>query len=97
MTRFNFDSDYDDDDDERRDQEAEENLADDLFLKDQIISVQQENNDILKMEVEEKLLEIAITVCQKSWFWSFRSVSGKMRLIKKVYKQFRNLLLEQKL
>lgn len=96
MTRFNFDSDYDDDD-ERRDQEAEENLADDLFLKDQIISVQQENNDILKMEVEEKLLEIAIMVCQKSWFWSFRSVTGKMRLIKKVYKQFRNLLLDQKL
>jgi hypothetical protein len=94
MTRFNFDSDYDDDDEKR--EQAEENLADDLFLKDQIISVQQENNDILKMEVEEKLLEIAIAVCQKSWFWSFKTVGSKMRSIKRVYKQFRNLLLEQK-
>ena len=94
MSRFNFDSDYEDDE-EKREQE-EESKADDLFLKDQIISVQQENNDILKMEVEEKLLEIAISVCQKSWFWSFRSVTSKMRSIKRVYKQFRNLLLEQK-
>jgi|LakMenEpi03Aug12_release.lakeMendotaPanAssembly.Ray.scaffolds.fasta_scaffold841435_1 hypothetical protein len=94
MSRFNFDSDYDDDEEKR--EQDEENLADDLFLKDQIISVQQENNDILKMEVEEKLLEIAIAVCQKSWFWSFRSVASKMRSIKRVYKQFRNLLLEQK-
>ena len=48
MSRFNFDSDYDDDEEKR--EQDEENLADDLFLKDQIISVQQENNDILKME-----------------------------------------------
>lgn len=95
MSRFSFDSDYEDEDD--RDEEREENIADELFLKDQIISVQQENNDILKMEVEQKLLEVSITVCQKSWFWSLRSTSSKMRAIKRVFRQFKNMLLNEKI
>jgi hypothetical protein len=94
MSRFNFDSDYDDEND--RDAEREENIADDLFIKDQIISVQQENNDILKMEVEEKLLEIAISICQRSWFWYFRSTLSKVRAVKKVFRQFKNMLLNEK-
>jgi hypothetical protein len=95
MSRFSFDSDYDEDDE--RDEEREENIADELFLKDQIISVQQENNDILKMEVEQKLLEVSIAVCQKSWFWSLRSTSSKMRAIKRVFRQFKNMLLNEKI
>jgi len=93
MSRFSFESDYEDDD---HDDDMDENIADELFLKDQIISVQQENNDILKMEVDEKLLEIAVQVCQSGWFWSWRSPISKVRTIKKVYKQFKTLLLNEK-
>jgi hypothetical protein len=94
MSRFNFDSEYDDDED--RDAEREESIADDLFLKDQIISVQQENNDILKMEVEEKLLELCIMICQNSWFWSFKSTTSKVKALKRVFKQFKTMLLNEK-
>jgi hypothetical protein len=95
MSRFSFDSNYDDEDEER-DQEREESLADELFLKDQIITAQQENNDILKMEVEQKLIEISIAVCQKNWFWSFKSLASKIRAVRKVFKQFKNMLLNEK-
>ena len=94
MSRFNFDSEYEDEDD--RDAEREESIADDLFLKDQIISVQQENNDILKMEVEEKLLELCIMICQNSWFWSFKSTASKVKSLKRAFKQFKNMLLNEK-
>jgi hypothetical protein len=94
MSRFSFDSDYDDEDE--REQEREENIADELFLKDQIISVQQENNDILKLEVDEKLLEISISICQRSWLWYFRPLSSKIKSVKRVYKQFKNMLLNEK-
>jgi hypothetical protein len=93
MSRYSFESDYEDED---NDDEMNENMADDLFLKDQIISVQQENNDILKMEVDEKLLEIAVQVCQHSWFWSWKSYASKVKAIKRVYRQFKNLLQNEK-
>lgn len=94
MSRFSFDNEYEDDD---KDDEMDENIADDLFLKDQIISVQQENNDILKMEADEKLLETAVRVCENSWFWAWRSPVSKVKVIKRVYKQFKSLLLNEKM
>ena len=68
MSRFSFD-DYDDDDDEFEKEGEKEDLIDELFLKDQIIAVQQENNELLLMEIDQKILENAIMFCKSSWFW----------------------------
>lgn len=97
MSRFSFDSDYDDDDEDfnKEEEERAEQLADELFLKDQIIAVQQENNDLLLMGVEQKLLKNAIDVAKSDWLWSFRSTNTKLKIVKKIYKQFRNIIDEK--
>lgn len=92
MSRFSFDDNYDDDEDEYGKDNDKEDMIDELFLKDQIIAVQQENNDLLLMEIEQKILESSISFCKSSWFWSFRTMSGKMKMIKKVYRQFKGLV-----
>jgi hypothetical protein len=94
MARFNFDSDYDDEEFDKEEEHAEE-MADELFIKDQIIAVQQENNELLMMEVEAKILENAIAVCKCDWFWNFRSSISKIKRIRKVYKQFKNMIDEK--
>lgn len=96
MSRFSFESDYDDDDfDNEEDAEEAEHIADELFLKDQIIAVQQENNDLLLMEVEQKLLKNAISVAKSDWLWMFRSTNSKLRIIKRIFRQFKNALDEK--
>jgi hypothetical protein len=92
MGRFSFDDNEDDDDDDYGNDSDKEDNIDELFLKDQIIAVQQENNDLLLMEIEQKILESAISFCKSSWFWSFRTMSSKMKLIKKAYRQFKGLV-----
>lgn len=96
MSRFSFESDYDDDDyDNDEDADRAEEIADELFLKDQIIAVQQENNDLLMMEVEQKLLKNAIHVAKSDWLWNFRSTNSKLRIIKRIFRQFKNVLDEK--
>jgi hypothetical protein len=89
MGRFSFDDGYDDDEDEDGLNNEKDDLVDELFLKDQIIAVQQENNELLLMEIEQKILENALQFCKSSWFWHFRGMAGRMKLLKKVFRQFK--------
>jgi len=92
MGRFSFDDGYDDDEDEYENDHEKEDLVDELFLKDQIIAVQQENNELLLMEIDQKILENALQFCKTSWFWHFKSMASKMKLLKKVFRQFKGMV-----
>ena len=95
MARFNFDSDYDDEEFDKEEEQRDEEMADELFIKDQIIAVQQENNELLMMEVDAKILENAIAVCKSDWFWGFRTAASKFKRIKRIYRQFKNMIDEK--
>ncbi len=92
MGRFSFDDGYDDDDDDYEKDNEKEELVDELFLKDQIIAVQQENNELLLMEIDQKLLENALAFCKTSLLWRFRSLAGKLKILKKVFRQFKSMV-----
>jgi len=69
--RFNWE--YDDDDDDNLDDREDEMQNEDLenALKQELIGVQLEQVDILQQDVDEKIMQDAITVASRDWLWYF--------------------------
>lgn len=91
--RFNWEPDNNEDDEvdpNEEDWELDEKL--DQSLKNDLVNVQLDQIDILQQDVDEKIMQDAITVASKDWFWSFRSSSTKMKTIKRIYVQMKKIL-----
>lgn len=90
--RFNWE--YDDDDDDNLDDREDEMQNEDLenALKQELIGVQLEQVDILQQDVDEKIMQDAITIASRDWLWYFRSPQAKMKVIKKIYIQLKNII-----
>jgi hypothetical protein len=83
--RFNFD---DDDNFDKNDSDSSEEFN----LKDELLSAQQEQTDLLKMDVDEKILNDAISLASKDWFWIFRSSKKKIEIISKIYRSLKKII-----
>jgi hypothetical protein len=66
----------------------------DMPIEDQIIMAQQEQTDILRSDVDEKILHDAISVAGKDWLWSFRTTKNKLFIIKKIYGNLKKMVNE---
>lgn len=84
MKRFDFEDNFDDNDDN--------DSKEDFDLKDELLSAQQEQTDILKLDVDEKILNDAIALAKQDWFWIFRSSKRKMEIISKTYKSLKKII-----
>ena len=82
--RFNFD----DDDFDKNDSDSSEEFN----LKDELLSAQQEQTDLLKMDVDEKILNDAISLASKDWLWIFRSSRKKIEIIGKIYRNLKKII-----
>jgi len=100
-SRFGFDFDNSDDDfDDEMDSFSEwekqhkEELEDeeDEEIQSQLVLMQQEQVDLLRMEIDERLLKNSIKIASKSWFWSFKSQATKMKLIAETYEEMKKIL-----
>lgn len=84
MKRFDFGDGFDDKDDDESKEEFD--------LKDELLSAQQEQTDILKLDVDEKILNDAIALAKQDWFWIFRSSKKKIEIISKTYKSLKKII-----
>lgn len=66
----------------------------DMAIEDQIIMAQQEQTDILRSDVDEKILHDAISVASKDWLWSFRTTKNKLSIIKRIYANLKKMVNE---
>jgi hypothetical protein len=83
---FNFDDD-DEDEDLQEDEDGEGYIdvdADDL--------VDAMKMDLVEIHLNQRLLDKAIEIAQKDWFWFFRSPARKSRIIKKIYNDLNKLM-----
>jgi hypothetical protein len=83
--RFNFD---DDDNFDKNDSDSSEEFN----LKDELLSAQQEQTDLLKMDFDEKVLNDAISLAGKDWLWIFRSSKKKIEIISKIYRSLKKII-----
>jgi len=98
--RFGFDFDNSDDDfedemdsfSEWEKQYKEEMEEEGGEIQSQLMLMQQEQVDLLRMEIDERLLKNAIKIASKSWFWSFKSQAKKMKIIAETYVEMKKLL-----
>jgi hypothetical protein len=79
--RFNFP--FNDDDDFEK--EFSKKKKDSIPLEEQIVMSQQEQTDILRLDVDEKIMHDAILVASKNFLWMFRSTRNKIQTIKRIY------------
>ena len=84
-----FDFPFDQDDFEK---DFDSKKKKDLPIEDQIMLAQQEQTNILKADVDEKILQDAISVASHDWMWSFRSTKSKLVIIKKVYNNLKKMI-----
>lgn len=95
--RFNFpfnnnDSDDDDNDNEFEKEFGKKKNRNEIPLEDQIIMSQQEQTDILRSDVDEKILHDAIVVASKDLLWYFRSNKSKLTIIKRTYHSLKRIV-----
>lgn len=83
MKRFDFNDDFDDEDEDSKEE---------FDLKDELLSAHQEQTDILKLDVDEKILNDAIALAKQDWFWIFRSSKKKIEIISKTYKSLKKII-----
>ncbi len=83
--RFNFD---DNDDFFKKDDGSSEEIN----FRDELFAAQQEQTDLLKMDVDEKILNDAISLASRDWFWYFRSAKRKIEIIAKTYKSLKKII-----
>lgn len=76
---------------EGSDEETEEKEIENA-LKQELMSVQFDQIDILQQDVDEKIMQDAIAIASKDWLWMFRKSSTKMKIIKKIYIQLKNIM-----
>lgn len=84
-----FDFPFNEDDSEK---DFENRKKKDVSIEDQIMLAQQEQTSILKADVDEKILQDAISVASHDWIWNFRSAKSKLVIIKKVYNSLKKIV-----
>ena len=90
--RFNFP--FNNDDEESEKEFGKKRSKNEIPLEDQIIMSQQEQTDILRSDVDEKILQDAIVVASKDLFWYFRSNRSKLGIIRKTYHSLKRIVSE---
>ncbi len=85
---------FDADDNEEFQDELEEmfefEFDEDFAAKSEIISVLQ--LDLVEYDINQKLLQTVIKMCEKSWGWRFRRTKTKVRIITEAYKSLADLM-----
>jgi len=82
-----YEDDFDDDSEEFKKIPIDE--YEDLIFENE--ELREENNSLLKMEVNEKLLNDSIIICSNTWFWSWKSIDYKIEKIREVYLHLKDL------
>jgi hypothetical protein len=82
MRKFYFEDNFEEDD---KDEEQQ-------IHEDQITMAQM---DLFEIEMNKKILIMAIKICEKSFFWPFYSCIRKLNLIKTSYTKLINILSEE--
>jgi hypothetical protein len=90
--RFNWEYD-DEDEDNINDRDGDMDNTDlENALKQELIGVQLEQVEILQQDVDEKVMQDAINIASKDWLWYFKSPQTKVKVIKKIYMQLKNIM-----
>lgn len=84
MRKFYFEDNFEEDDDEEK--------IENKIHEDQIAMAQM---DLFEIEMNKKILIMAIKICEKSFFWPFYSCNYKLNLIKISYNKLINILSEE--
>lgn len=90
--RFNWEFSDDDDDNLNEDEQNFEEQDLENMLKQELLGVQLDQVDILQQDVDEKIMQDAISIASKDWLWYFKKPATKMKIIKKVYIQLKNMM-----
>jgi len=84
MKRFDYEDDYEDEnfylDEETEEEEDEYNQLLDVFQL-----------NLVQYELNQNLIAKTIAFLEKSWFWKFKSVEIKLKLIEETYNKFKEL------
>jgi len=98
MSRFQFnEDDFDYDDDDLSFEDEQEELLDQIYM---LYPQNQNTNQYLQiaqaglaaMELNHKMVRLAIEVAAKSWFWRWRRLDKKLDMIAKTYRKLSTLL-----
>lgn len=93
MRKFYFDENFEEEDDEDdENQMREDQMHEDQIHEDQIAMAQM---DLFEIEMNKKILIMAIKICEKSFFWPFYSCVRKLNLIKTSYNKLIEILSEE--
>lgn len=88
MRKFNQD---DDEFREESDRFFNENASRYEELVEEEIAMQEAQLDIAHREISNRLFRTAIRVCERSFFWSFYSLSTRLKMITEAVKRLRKL------
>jgi len=83
MKRFN----YEDDEDENFYLDEDDEVEEEDY--DQLVDVFQLN--LVQYELNQSLIAKTVAFLEKSWFWSFKSVENKLKLVEETYNKFKKL------
>jgi|APGre2960657404_1045060.scaffolds.fasta_scaffold16910_3 hypothetical protein len=93
MKRFDHEFENNDDDDESFDddksQPASRNNYNDFIEGDQI---QQDILELGYLELDQKLVNKAIKVCEGSMFWNFYSIQTRLSMISRAYTRLKKMI-----
>lgn len=82
-----FDDDEDDEDEDYKKIPIDE--YEDLIFENE--ELREENNSLLRLEINEKYINDSIIICSNDWFWSWKSIEYKVQKIKEVYLQLKDI------
>lgn len=60
----------------------------------QHIGLEQDQINLVTEELNQSLLEMAVKIAEKSWFWRFKSPASKASIITRIYKRMKKLIRE---
>lgn len=83
MRKFYFEDNFDDDE--------EEEIVENKIDEDQMVMAQ---IDLFELELNKKILIMAVKICEKSFFWNFYSCYRKLKLIEDSYNKLLKILSE---
>ncbi len=70
----------------------DDSSSEEINFRDELFAAQQEQTDLMKMDVDEKILNDAIALSSKDWFWCFRSAKKKIEIIARTYKSLKKII-----
>ena len=73
--------------------EEQRYFFEDEFDEDEIIEMAQVN--LVSYDLNQKILQASIQVAEHSFFWRFKSLNKKLKLIREIYLAFSKLIEEE--